>query len=167
MAGRTHPAKARVVGISELLVSDVQSDVLITYSLGSCLGVSVFDPVARVGALAHFLLPMSKLDPAKAKDTPTMFVDTGTITMLEQLYALGARRERLEIKAAGGASPIDVNDRFGIGKRNLMVLRKVLWKNDLLLGPHDCGGTLPRTLTLNLSTGETVVTIQGESQPLD
>jgi chemotaxis protein CheD len=59
-----------IVGISDLKVSKNQGDVLITYALGSCIGVTVYDPKARVGGLLHFMLPDSSLDANKAKTMP-------------------------------------------------------------------------------------------------
>ena len=74
-----------IVGISDLKVSNNPGDVLITYALGSCIGVAVFDPKARVGGLLHFMLPDSTLDANKAKTTPAMFADTGIIAFVQIL----------------------------------------------------------------------------------
>jgi chemotaxis protein CheD len=66
-----------VVGISDLKVSGNAGDILITYALGSCVGVAVYDPVGKVGGLLHFMLPDSSIDETKAKRNPAMFADTG------------------------------------------------------------------------------------------
>ncbi len=67
----------QIVGIADLKVSRERDDVIVTYALGSCLGVAIYDPVAGVGGMLHVMLPMSTIDPAKAQDNPCMFVDTG------------------------------------------------------------------------------------------
>jgi chemotaxis protein CheD len=106
---------------------------------------------------------MSKVDPDKAKSRPAMFVDTGVVHMMNELYERGAARERLIVKVAGAASPMDPSGRFRIGDRNVTVLRKVLWKNELLLGGEDLGGTAPRTMSLVMSDGTTRITCGGKT----
>lgn len=147
----------QVIGISEFKVSSDASDVLTTFSLGSCLGLTLYDPVARIGGLIHCLLPLSKADAEKAKETPAMYTDTGVVALLEAVLAMGASKKNLIVKAAGCASPMDPNGRFKIGDRNLAVLRKVMWKNEMLIAAEDVGGTHPRTLRLRIDNGETSV----------
>lgn len=146
-----------VVGISDLKLSSDPNELLVTYSLGSCIGVTMFDPVARVGGMIHCMLPLSKTDPARAERNPAMFTDTGILTMLGRLYDMGAQKHRLKVKAAGGAAPLDNCGRFKIGERNYTVMRKVLWKNDILIAAEDIGGTTPRTLRLSMADGQTRV----------
>ena len=81
-----------IVGISDLKVSNNPADVLITYALGSCIGVAVFDPKARVGGLLHFMLPDSILNPNKARTMPAMFADTGITLLFKSCYAVGAEK---------------------------------------------------------------------------
>ncbi len=147
----------QTVGIAEMHVSTSPDDMLVTYSLGSCIGVTVYDPAVKVGALIHCMLPVSKLDPEKAKARPYMFVDTGVLAMLQGVLDAGAEKSRLIIKAAGAASPMDNCGRFKIGDRNHTTLRKILWKNDLLIKREDIGGTQPRTMTLYLADGRTTI----------
>jgi chemotaxis protein CheD len=66
-----------VVGVGDLAVSNSQAVALATYSLGSCLVVTIYDPVRRVGGLLHFMLPDSSINTAKAAQQPAMFADTG------------------------------------------------------------------------------------------
>jgi chemotaxis protein CheD len=155
----------RVVGIAEMLVSSSVTDVLITYSLGSCVGVTVYDPELRVGGLIHCMLPMSKLEPQKAVERPFMFVDTGVVALLNAVLELGADKARLIVKVAGAASPMDPNGRFKIGERNHTTLRKVLWKNEIMLAGEQVGGTQPRTMSLYIADGRT--TIRSGSQEAD
>src|SRR5476649_809063 len=92
---------SRTVGISEMIVERDTDNVIVTYSLGSCLGVAVFDPVARVGGMIHCMLPLSKIDPVKAQALPAMFVDTGIPALLQACFDLGADRSRLRLSVAG------------------------------------------------------------------
>lgn len=142
-----------VVGIGELAVGG-RGDRLITYALGSCLGVALYDPVAGVGGLLHAMLPTSSLDPQRATQTPALFVDTGVPALFRACYAAGAAKSRLVVRVAGGGRSGDGEDQFQIGKRNVLTLRKLLWKNAVLVQAEDVGGeNLSRSLALDLGTG--------------
>jgi chemotaxis protein CheD len=144
-------------------ISTNSSDVLITHALGSCLGLTVYDPVARVGGMLHAMLPLSTIDPRKAGDNPYMFVDTGVPRLFLESYKAGAQKNRLIVKAAGGATlrPNQEEDYFEIGRRNFIMLKKLLWKNDVLLNAHDVGGGSSRTMLLSLETGDVTLRVNG------
>ena len=144
-----------VVGVSDLRVSENTSETIITYALGSCLGISLYDPVIRVGGLLHVMLPLSKADPEKAKLKPAMYVDSGLALILNEIYDLGAQKKNLVISVAGGASMKQnvSDDYFKIGKRNFTILRKLLWKNGFMITNQDIGGTTSRTMALRLEDG--------------
>lgn len=148
----------QIVGISEMVVSKDVDDVLVTYSLGSCIGISLYDPVSSVGGMIHCMLPMSKIDLEKAKATPTMYTDTGFVLLLQEVLRLGADKGRIVVKIAGCGAPMDRNGRFKIGDRNYAVLRKLLWKNKMLIEGEDVGGTQPRTMRLFMDSGKTTIT---------
>jgi len=154
------------VGISDMKVSDNVGDVLITYSLGSCIGVTLFDPEVKVGGLIHCMLPLSKIDPVKAEKNPLMFTDLGIPELLRAVFELGAKRENLVAKVAGAATVIDDGNLFRIGERNYTVMRKVLWKNNILIAAEDVAGTLPRTMLLCMATGRTLIRSRGEEVEL-
>lgn len=156
----------KIVGISEMIVSRDPGDVIVTYSLGSCVGVALFDPVAKVGGMVHCMLPLSKIDPQKAGAKPCMFTDTGTTLLLQELFNMGATRANLVIKVAGAASLLDEKGLFKIGERNYTVLRKVLWKNNLLIAAEDVQGTASRTLTLHMKDGKTTIKSAGREVEL-
>ncbi len=86
-----------IVGISDMKVSNDLEAVLVTYSLGSCIGVAVYDAVARVGGLLHYLLPDSKLSPEKAQKNPYMFANTGIPALFKAAYKLGAKKQRMQL----------------------------------------------------------------------
>lgn len=154
------------VGMCEMTVSKDPDQTLVTYSLGSCVGVSLFDPETGVGGLIHCMLPLSKTDPEKAKTRPAMFTDTGFVALLNEVVAHGACMSRLVVKVAGGGAPMDSAGRFKIGERNYAVLRKILWKNNLLIAGEDVGGTKPRTMRLQLGDGVVTVSSGGEVETL-
>ncbi|PLX16681.1 MAG: chemotaxis protein CheD [Candidatus Muiribacterium halophilum] len=149
------------VGISDHKVSVNHDDILITYSLGSCLGVTVYDSQNNIGGLIHCLLPLAKVDPEKARNKPEMFVETGLPLLLKKMFELGARKNNLIIKAAGCGAPLQSAKSMKVGERNFVVFRKILWKNGLLLKGRDIGGTKPRTMLLDMKTGETLIKSQG------
>ena len=128
--------------------------------------MTFYDPVARVGGMAHCMLPLSRMEPEKARKNPSMFTDTGISALLQELMNLGAQRRRIVAKAAGAAAPLGPDTMFKIGERNYLVLRKVLWKNDILLAAEDVGGSHPRTLSLYMDTGRTTVKTAGNEQEL-
>ena len=143
-----------VVGISDLKVSNNPADSMITYALGSCIAVAVYDPVAKVGGLLHFMLPDSTLDAGKAKDTPAMFADTGIPLLFKSCYKLGADKKRMVVKVAGGASILDESNFFRIGQKNIMAMRKLFWNNNVLIDAEDTGKNFNRTVRIELGTGK-------------
>lgn len=154
------------IGISEMKISTQQDDVLITYSLGSCVGLALYDPVARIGGLIHCMLPLSKIDTAKAQANPMMFTDTGVPALIQGMLDAGAQKKNLVAKVAGAASLLDEKGTFKIGERNYIVLRKVLWKNNILIAADDTGGSLPRTMLLYINSGRVVLRSRGEEKEL-
>ena len=156
----------RTVGISEMAISDQPGDVLVTYSLGSCIGLSLYDPVARIGGLIHCMLPLSKIDPFKAQANPQMFTDTGVPSLIQGMLEMGASKRRLLAKLAGAANLLDDKRTFRIGERNYIVMRKILWKNSILIAAEDTGGTMARTMYLYMATGRTTVKSHGQEREL-
>jgi chemotaxis protein CheD len=155
-----------VVGVGDLVTTADADLQLVTYALGSCLGVVVHDPVARVGGMLHVMLPDSSLDAHKAASQPAMFVDTGVPRLFHEAYRLGAVKERLVVKVAGGATAQGQSDLFEIGKRNMIALRKILWQNGVMITRHDVGGGSSRTMTLDIRTGDVTLRIDGALRPL-
>lgn len=148
-------------------LSSGKGDILVTHALGSCLGITVHDPEACVGGLLHVMLPNSEIDHEKAAENPYMFMDTGVPRLFKECYKLGAKREKLIVKVAGGASfQNDSQDFFAIGKRNYIVLRKLLWKNGFMIKSEDVGGSISRTLYLDISTGRTWIKSMGREWEL-
>lgn len=167
--GATSPLRACVIGAGELRVSDDPEARLTIHALGSCLGVTVHDPVARVGGMLHAALPLSSADPERATRAPGTFVDTGVPALFRECYRLGARKDRMIVTVAGGASAAgeDAEDGFQIGRRNLVVLRKLLWKNGVLVHAEDVGGSqIWRTISLAIGTGRVTLRTSGAERTL-
>jgi chemotaxis protein CheD len=153
----------QVVDIADFKVSGQPGDLLVTYSLGSCIGVTIWDGEAKVGGMIHFMLPESSLSPAKAKTNPAMFADTGVPMLFRAAYELGAVKKRMVVKVAGGSQLLDDKGTFNIGKRNYVMLRKIFWKNGVLIESEDVGGSISRTMRLDVSSGRvTLKTRDGE-----
>lgn len=158
-----HSPERRVVGIGQVAVTR-DSPPLVTYALGSCLGVAVHDPITGVGGLLHAALPDSELDPERAREEPGRFVDTGLQELFRQTTRLGARRESLVVKAAGGARmyATDTGEgSFRVGARNIRALRDALRARSVRVERTDLGGVRSRTLRLDPATGRVTVESQG------
>jgi chemotaxis protein CheD len=155
-----------IVRMADLQVSDDPEATLVTYALGSCLGVTVWDGVALVGGMLHVMLPSSGLDPGRARENPERFVDTGIPLLFRSCYALGARKERMVTKVVGGASMVaeGASDRFQTGKRNYLALKQILWRNGVMLEAEDVGGRVSRTLSLHVGSGTVSVKTPTESR---
>ncbi len=158
----------KVVGVSDLKVSKHEGDIIITHALGSCLGITAYDPIAGVGGMVHVMLPLSKSDPEKAKVKPSMYVDTGFALLLKEVFRLGAQKKNLEINVAGGASMKQnaEEDYFKIGQRNFTTLRKLLWKNGFIIANQQVGGSISRTMVLEMNTGLVTINKEPLNKPL-
>jgi len=154
-----------IVVVADMKVGQ-KGDTIVTHALGSCLGLMVYDPVAQVGGMLHAMLPLSKINPEKAKTNPFMFVDTGVPDLFKEIYSMGGQKERLIVKAAGCGAPLGKNEMFKIGERNYTILKKLLWKNGLLLTAEAIGGSVGRTVYFDLSTGRTIISSKGSETEL-
>jgi len=154
-----------VVAVGDMKIGQ-QADSIVTHALGSCLGLMVYDPVSNIGGLLHAMLPLSKINPQKAEVNPYMFVDTGVPALFKALYDIGGQKTRMIVKAAGCGNPLGKNEMFKIGERNYTVLKKLLWKNNILLESEDVGGALSRTVHFNIATGQTIISSNGQKREL-
>ncbi len=155
-----------VVGVGGLAVSNNQGVILTTYSLGSCLGVTLYDPLVRAGGLLHAMLPDSSINTAKASAQPAMFVDTGLSALFRAVGELRADRHRVQICVAGGAQILDTNGYFNIGQRNYACLTEMLRQHRLTIRAEQVGGLVNRTIHLNLATGEVRLKTSGQTEEI-
>jgi len=150
-----------VVGISDMKLSKAPGNI-ITYALGSCIGVAFYDPIVKVGAILHIMLPEA---PQKV-DNLFKYADSGVVETLKKIEAMGGNRSRITAKLAGGAQMFQVPGDTGlgnIGKRNADGVRMALLKQRIRVVSADVGGTIARTLELDTSTGVTKVRTYGRS----
>ena len=153
-----------IVGMGAMQVSNDPSVTIVTYALGSCIGVTIYDPATKVGGLLHYMLPESSTNPGKAKENPYMFADTGIPLLFKEAYSLGGEKRRMQVKVVGGAQLLDDSGYFNIGKRNYMALRKILWTNNVLIRAEEVGGQVNRTVRLEVATGKIWVKNSGKGE---
>jgi chemotaxis protein CheD len=153
------------VGVADMKCSDDPIGYLATRALGSCIGLTAYDPITKVGGLLHYMLGQPR-DKDKARLHPHMFALSGVPALFRAICELGGQRERLIVCAAGGAVILDDPDGYSIGKRNHAVLRKLFWKNGIVLHGEDCGGSAVRDMKLDLGTGQVIVSSQNEEKRL-
>jgi chemotaxis protein CheD len=153
-----------VVGVSDMKASKDPRGSLITYSLGSCIGIAIYDPLVKAGGLVHFMLPESSLDPEKAAQRPFMFADTAIPHLFKAVYAFGGEKRRMRVIVVGGSQVMDQNGFFNIGKRNEMAVRKIFHRNNVVIDYADTGGNSNRTIRMSIANGETRIKVSGQSE---
>ena len=153
-----------VVGVSDMKSSKDPDGSLITYSLGSCIGIAIHDSHAKAGGLLHFMLPESSLDPDKAAKKPFMFADTGIPHLFKSVYALGGDKRRMRVVVVGGSQVMDQSGFFNIGSRNEMAVRKIFHRNNVVIDYQDTGGNCNRTIRLDIGTGQIRLKVSGEGE---
>ncbi|MGC4053389.1 MAG: chemotaxis protein CheD [Paludibaculum sp.] len=158
-------ANSLVVGVGDCKVTGDPLAELVTYALGSCIAVAIWDPVTRVSGLLHFMLPDSGVDRnGNGKDHPFRYADTGTPLLFRGAYQQGAEKRRLVVRLAGGAAVVNDNGVFNIGKRNYAALRKILWKAGVMVHAEDVGGSVSRTVRLEAGSGRMIIRASGEPE---
>jgi chemotaxis protein CheD len=144
----------QVIGIGELAVSRTCGLTIATHAVGSCIAVCVFDPIAGVAGMLHFLLPESTINPARAERNPAVFADTGIPLLFQTAYDHGLVKQRAIVKLVGGAEmPQNTSGWFNTGRRNLLAARGLLWRNGVFVTAEDVGGTDARTVHMSVADG--------------
>ncbi len=141
------------VGMADYKVGRSPSS-LISYGLGSCIGIALYDSVTKIGGLAHIMLPDSTQ--ARSAENPAKFADSAIPLVLEEMIKLGAVRSRITAKIAGGAQMFtfaNTTDIMRVGERNAEAVRVLLKKVDIRILSEDTGGNYGRTVELRLETG--------------
>ncbi len=146
-------AQRMVVGVGDMGVSNNPQITLSTYALGSCVAVVAYDPAAKAGGLLHLMLPDSTISPSKAQSQPAMFADTGLPLLFRSLAGIRVDFSRVRIFLAGGANVLCDADTFRIGERNIKAATEFLSHNGLVVRHTSLGGTINRTVHLNIGTG--------------
>lgn len=135
------------VGIADLNV--VKSpDILVTYALGSCVGICLYDGATKVAGLAHIMLPDSK-QLANISNQPYKFADTGVVELVKKMMQQGAAPSRMKAKIAGGAqmfAAMSTSAIANIGDRNVVAVKEALAKMRIPIIAEDTGSNFGRTL---------------------
>lgn len=159
MASSPWPGQASgkriVVGIGDLALSHDPLDTVMTFALGSCIAVCLWDPYIGAGGLLHFLLPDSRINPTRAKEQPSAFADTGIPLFFQSAYALGCSKQRCIVHLIGGAdvTGVGASGSFNIGKRNILAAKSLLWRNGVLIKGEAVGAREARTVALSVGDG--------------
>ncbi len=144
-----------IVGLADLVVAH-NPVTLVTVGLGSCVGIAMRDPSARIGALAHILLP--NITQSTYKENPLKFADSALENAVRTMLENGCLKNRIEAKIAGGASMFNFGGiGMDIGARNVSAVTKKLEEMKIPLLASDTGGNYGRTLRYNIETGILVV----------
>lgn len=158
-------AKQISVGIADMKITR-QEGVLITYALGSCVGISFYDPMIKLGALLHILLP----EKTQSSDGNIFkFADSGIQETLRKLQAYGATKGRLVCKIAGGAKMFEMKGAGGlgnIGDRNVQMVKQTLMKQGLRISGEDTGSNYARTMLIDVATGQVRIRTVGKTEHL-
>lgn len=150
------------VGMADLKVAK-SPDTLTTLGLGSCIGLTLYDPVVKVGGMVHYMLP----DSTQLKNNTNIakFGDTGVKELLRQILALGANQRRLVAKIAGGAKMFEVSGLSSVGNvgdRNTEQAIQMLKQLGIPLIAQDTGLNFGRTVELNCENGEFLIKAVGK-----
>ena len=149
------------VGIADMKMLQGEG-ILITYALGSCIGLCFHDPRLRLGALLHIMLPLNM---EAGRTHPMKYADTGIKETLRQLEAKGASRSRMTVKIAGGAKMFEIAGGSGlgnIGQRNIESVHAILKRDNLRLCGEYTGGTVARTLLFDVGSGQACIRSYGQ-----
>ena len=140
------------VGIADMKMAK-GSGVLITYALGSCIGLCFEDPVLHLGALLHVMLPMNM---EAGRKNAFKYADTGIRETLRQMTGKGAQKSRITVKIAGGAKMFEVNGGSlgNIGQRNIESVHTILRQEGIRLTAEDVGGKVAHTLLFDVASGQ-------------
>ena len=153
------------VGVGEYAASKTPGQIVKTLALGSCVAVVILDAKNKSVGLLHVALPESSINKKRAEEKPGMFADTGIPKLLEEMKKLGYDgKNRLIVKLAGGASIMDPNNTFRIGKRNVLAIRKILWRFRLGAIAEDVGGNISRSVAIDMNTGKVIISSPGRGE---
>lgn len=150
------------VGIADMKMARTNGT-LVTYALGSCIGICLYDPGIHLGAMIHIMLPLNM---ETGRKNAMKYADTGLRETLKQMEAKGALRSRIVAKIAGGAKMFEVNGGSlgNIGQRNIESVHLNLRREQIRLLREDVGGSVARTLFFDVSTGMCQVRSYGKPE---
>ena len=152
-----------VVGIADMKMAKGMG-MLVTYALGSCIGICLYDPAIRLAALIHVMLPLNM---ETGRKSPMKYADTSIRETVKQMEARGAQRSRIVAKIAGGARMFEVpggGSLGNIGQRNIESVHLALKREKIRLLREDVGGNAARTLLFDTASGEACIRSYGKPE---
>lgn len=154
-----------ILGVGDWSVANSNS-IIKTYSLGSCVALIMIDPESLTGGMAHIALPESNVKPQYRQSRPGYFADTAIPLLIQEMQkkCSCSNIRRFIIKLVGGATVLDPNSIFDIGKRNILAIKKLLWQKGMGPKSEDIGGSIPRTVLLDVNSGKTIISSTGRGQ---
>ena len=156
----------RAVSIGEIVISKDSDDILVSYGLGSCVAICLYDPITKVGGMLHALLPSSPKENGR-NTLPSKFVDQGIPLLVKSIESLGVSSKSMIVKLCGGAHMLSspgFNDVLNIGKRNVAVATETLQRQGFQISAQDTGGTSGRTVKLYINDGLVTVKTLGQGE---
>ncbi len=149
------------VGIADMKLLKGAGEI-ITYALGSCIGISFYDELVKCGALLHIMLPLSMESNNKSV---YKYADSGIKKTIDEMLRNGAVKARIKAKIAGGAQMFAISANMGnIGKRNIQSVKLNLKNQGIMLLKEDVGGEIARTMVLNVTNGDVFVRSFGKPE---
>jgi len=153
------------VNFGELKLSRNPAETLVAFSIGAGIGVTMYDPVIKVGGLLNFVLPdSSTMSSSQAQFHPFMFADTGLAAFSDALHNIGAKTDNLKVVIAGGAQIMDQTAAFNIGHKNHQAVTSYLGEKKLAVHYADIGGIFMRTLRLDIGNGDNLIQTLGQTE---
>lgn len=155
--------KQLTVGIADMKFAR-QEGVLITYALGSCVGISLYDPMIKLGALVHIMLPEIC---GMGDSNIFKYADTGLAETFRKMEIMGARKPRLVAKIAGGAKMFELQGKStlgNIGARNIVSVKQILYSEGIRLTASDVGENYARTMSFDVATGKVKIRTYGRPE---
>ncbi|MCL2637921.1 MAG: chemotaxis protein CheD [Oscillospiraceae bacterium] len=142
------------VGISDWKVNKGEGSI-VTYALGSCVGICLWDKASLIGGLSHIMLPDSKSVAPGAAMNRMKFADTAIPDMLTKMLTMGAIKSRVTAKIAGGAQMFQTsNEKFNIGDRNVAAVKDALRLLQIPIVASDTGLNFGRTVFFYTEDGK-------------
>jgi len=153
-----------MLGIGDYAATRAPGDIVKTMALGSCVAVILLDPETQTAGMVHIALPDSTLNAEKKEKQPGYFADSGISALIAEMNKMGVKKNirDMYIKLAGGANVLKAGISFDIGKRNILMIKKILWQ--LGTGPvaEDTGGHISRTVSVAVDTGIVEISCPGK-----
>lgn len=151
-----------IVGIADMKIARAEG-ILITYALGSCVGVCLYDPITKLGGMVHIMLPEAL---STGSQNVFKYADTGIRETIRKMEVFGAKKERMVCKIAGGAKMFEVQmtgPLGNIGERNVVSVKEILRAERIKLLKEDTGSNHARTLSFDVSTGMAKIKVFGKA----